>query len=351
MTSLLVFRERVKGFYQKYDIYVTAFVKFIFALITFLAINAQVGYDSRLESVPVVLGLSLLCAFTPSAVMVLLAALVTTLHIYSVAPIISIIIVIIIMIIYFLFARFTPRLGYVLLAVPILFFFKIPYVIPLLLGVIASPVAIIPTACGVVLYYLLLIIKTAITMQTNNSIDDILGIYTYIIDSLVGNKLMVMTIVVFALSLMVVYYVRKMMKFDYVQEFSIGAGALASILGFLVGDIILAQSEQIFIMILGNIASAAIVTVVNFFKLTLDYTAVENVQFEDDVYYYYVKAVPKMSVTTPQMKVKHINVKNVAHGISRANLHKYDDPEEGNDEDDMYFGRDGKDDGWNDKDK
>ncbi len=350
MTSLLVFRERVKGFYQKYDIYVTAFVKFIFALIAFIAINAQVGYDSRLESLPVVLGLSLLSAFTPSAVMVLLAALVTTLHIYSVAPMISIIIVIILMIIYFLFARFTPRLGYVLLAVPILFFFKIPYVIPLLLGVIASPAAIVPTACGVVLYYLLMIIKTAITMQTNNSIDDILGTYTYIIDSLIGNKLMVMTIVVFALSLMVVYYVRKMMKFDYVHEFSIGAGALASILGFLVGDIILAQSEQIVIMILGNIASAAIVIVVNFFKLTLDYTAVENVQFEDDVYYYYVKAVPKMSVTTPQMKVKHINVKNVTHGISRASLHKYDDPEEANDEDDMYFDQNNKDDGWNSKD-
>ncbi|MDF2513512.1 MAG: putative rane protein [Herbinix sp.] len=351
MMSLLVFRERVKNFYQRYDIYVTAFAKFVFALITFLAINAQIGYDSRLESLPVVLGLSLLSAFTPSAVMVLLAALVTTLHIYSAAPILSLIIIIIIMIIYFLFARFTPRLGYVLLAIPILFFFKIPYVIPLMLGAVASPLAIIPTACGVILYYLILIIKTAITMQTNNSIDDILGIYTYIIDSLVGNKLMIMTIVIFALILMVVYYIRKMMKFDYVQEFSIGAGSLASILGFLISDIILAQSEQIFIMILGNIASAAIVIVINFFRLTLDYTAVENVQFEDDVYYYYVKAIPKMSVTTPQMKVKHINVKNVAQGMSRAGLQRYEDSEEEIDEDDAYFDQGSNDDSWDKKGK
>lgn len=350
MMSLLVFRERIKNFYQRYDIYVTAFTKFVFALLTFLAINGQIGYDSRLESLPVVLGLSLLSAFTPSAVMVLLAALVTTLHIYSVAPIISIIIIIIIMIIYFLFARFTPKLGYVLLAIPILFFFRIPYIIPLLLGVISTPLAIIPTACGVILYYLILIIKTAITMQTNNSIDDILSIYTYIIDSLIGNKLMIMTILIFALVLMVVYFIRKMMKFDYVQEFSIGAGALASILGFLISDIILAQSEQIFIMILGNIASAFIVIVINFFRLSLDYTAVENVQFEDDVYYYYVKAVPKMSVTTPQMKVKHINVKNVAQGISRAGLHRYEDSEDGMD-DDAYFDQGSGDDSWDKKGK
>ena len=101
-------------------------------------------------------------------------------------------------------------------------------------------------------------------------------------------------------------------------------------------------------MILGNVASAAIVIVINFFRLTLDYTAVENVQFEDDVYYYYVKAVPKMSVTTPQMKVKHINVKNVAQGM-RAGLHRYEDSEEGIDEDDAYFDQGSNDDGWDKK--
>jgi hypothetical protein len=37
---------------------------------------------------------------------------------------------------------------------------------------------------------------------------------------------------------------------------------------------------------------------------------VEHAQFEDDVYYYYVKAVPKVTVTMSQVNVKHINVKN-----------------------------------------
>jgi hypothetical protein len=31
------------------------------------------------------------------------------------------------------------------------------------------------------------------------------------------------------------------------------------------------------------------------------------VQFEDDEYYYYVKAVPKMNVSAPEVKVKNIN--------------------------------------------
>jgi hypothetical protein len=337
MMPLLVFRERVKNFYQRNDIYITPVIKFIFAFIAFQTINKEIGYDGRIESLPVVLGLSLLSAFTPSAVMVLLATLIATLHVYFVSPILSIIIIIILLIIYFLFARFTPHLGYVVLAIPILYFLKVPYIIPILLGIISTPIAIVPTACGVVIYFVFQIIQTAITRQVNTSIDDILQLYTFVIDSLVGNKQMIMAIIIFGLILLVVFYVRKM-KFDYAFEISIAAGALTSILGFLTSDLIFDKSEQIFSMILGTIASAGIVYIIHFFKLTLDYSGVEHVQFEDDVYYYYVKAVPKVTVTTPQMKVKHINVKSLEQGVSRAGFHKHDtDAEEDYDEDDDAY--------------
>ncbi|MFQ9120350.1 MAG: hypothetical protein ACLR4N_07255 [Mediterraneibacter faecis] len=38
----------------------------------------------------------------------------------------------------------------------------------------------------------------------------------------------------------------------------------------------------------------------------MDYSRTENVQFEDDEYYYYVKAVPKVGVQMPEKQVKHI---------------------------------------------
>lgn len=334
MMPLLVFRERVRNFYQKNDIYLIPAVKFVFALIAFLVINKQIGYDSRFMSIPIVLALSLISAFTPSAIMVLMASLLVSLHIYFISPFLSIIIVILLLIIYLMFARFTPKLGYVLLAVPILYFMGIPYMIPILLGVICTPVAIIPTACGVFIYYIIRVMKEAINVQSNTSLEDILKLYTNVIDNLVSNKPMIMSIVIFALILMVVYYVRRM-KFDYAFEISIAAGALTSILGFLISDLIFDQTNQILSMILGTIFSAAIVFVIHFFKLTLDYSGVEHVQFEDDVYYYYVKAVPKVTVTTPQIKVKHINVKSSGHGMNRSGLHRQEaEPEEDYDEDD-----------------
>ncbi len=306
--QLLEFRERVKSFYQRYDVYLIPVMKFIFAFIAFQMINKEIGYDARIKSLPIVLAISLLSAFTPSAIMVLLAAIISVLHVYFISPILSIIVFVIIMILYLLFARYTPKQGYVLLAVPILFLLKIPYVMPILLGLVSTPVAMVPTSCGVIIYFLFQIIKTAVTKEINISIEEIVQLYTHVIDSLTGNRQMIMTIVVFALIIMVTYFIRKM-SFDYAYEISILAGGLTTILGFLISYMVLNISNLILGMIFGTIVSIGIVYAIHFFRLTLDYSGVEYAQFEDDIYYYYVKAIPKISVTVPQVNVKRINTR------------------------------------------
>ena len=274
MLQLLEIRERVKRFYQRYDLYLLPIIKFVFALTAFSTINKQIGYDVRLNRLPIVLGISLLSAFTPSAIMVLLATAVSILHVYFISPILSIIVIAILMILYLLFARYTPKQGYVLLAVPILFILKIPYVIPILLGVVSTPISIVSTGCGVIIYFLFQIIKTAVTMQSNVSIDDIIQLYTHVIDSLKGNRQMIMTIVIFAMIIMVTYFVRKL-SIDYAFEISILAGALTGILGFLISYLVLSRSDQILSMIFGFIVSTVLVYIIHFFRLTLDYSGVE----------------------------------------------------------------------------
>lgn len=340
MLQLLEFRERVKHLYQRYDAYLLPIIKFIFAFIAFQTINKEIGYDVRLKAMPIVLGISLLSAFTPSTIMVLLAAFVSILHVYFISPILSIIIIAVFMILYLLFARYAPKQGYVLLALPILFLLKIPYLIPILLGLVSTPLAIIPTSCGVIIYFLIQIIKTAVTMQINISIEDIIQIYTYVIDSLIGNRQMIMTIVIFAIIIMVTYFIRKM-SFDYAFEISILAGAFIGVLGFLISYLILDKSDQILNMILGTIVSTGLVYIIHFFRLTLDYSGVEHAQFEDDVYYYYVKAIPKVTVTAPHVNVKRFNVKKtVRKGLNESDVqgadedYDYEDDYEDEDEED-----------------
>lgn len=307
MTQLLVIKEQLRNFYQKYDVYIEPVLKFLAALLVFVLLNKNLGYDPRLKSFPIVMALSLFCAFTPSTIWVLLAALVSVGHIYALNPFLAIIAVIVLLILYVLFARFTPKQGYVILAIPVLYLLNLHYAIPILLGLIATPLSIIPISCGVVIYYLFVDIKNAaIVSNASVNVDDILLLYKDVMDTLVNNKEMFLTLFIFAVVLLITYLVRNL-QIDHAFETSIFAGGAATILFYLIGDFVVDSQTMLIPMIIGAVLSCAIVFVIQFFRLTLEYSRVEKVQFEDDQYYYYVKAVPKVKVTTPEKSVKHFN--------------------------------------------
>ena len=75
----------------------------------------------------------------------------------------------------------------------------------------------------------------------------------------------------------------------------------------LIGDLIFDTNVSIVGIIIGTVFSILIAKIVEFFAFHVDYSRVEKVQFEDDEYYYYVKAVPKITVATPSKTVKRIN--------------------------------------------
>lgn len=325
MMNLLVFKETIIKLYQKVELYLKPIIKFLISFLVFQMINQQIGSDPKLQKWPVILALSLIGAFTPSSILVLMSAIIVVGHVYYASKILSIIVIAAMLILYLLFARFAPKQGYAMLAVPILMLIKIPYVVPILLGMIASPIALIPTGCGVAIYYLIRLIKEMAT-NMNSSIEDILPLYKYVIDGFFSNKEMQLTIFVFSIVIIVTYLIRRL-KIDYAFYIAILAGALTNIIAFLIGDLKLESTSQIGIMILNTIISALIVMIIQFFRLTLDYTAVERTQFEDDEYYYYVKAVPKMKITAPKKNVKHINVQksnentmNLKHTIEKTSI-------------------------------
>ena len=75
----------------------------------------------------------------------------------------------------------------------------------------------------------------------------------------------------------------------------------------LVGDLLLDTKISILWLILGSIIAVLVAKVLEFFVFNVDYSRTERVQFEDDEYYYYVKAVPKVNVVPAAKTVKKIN--------------------------------------------
>ncbi|MBR4343970.1 MAG: hypothetical protein IKP88_14950 [Lachnospiraceae bacterium] len=310
ITILLEIREIILRAYQKIRIVVNPVVKFFFALLVFSSINSSLGFDPKFTKISIVVILSVISAITPGAVMVLLAMLLILLQVYSINLFVAVLLLFIFIILYALLLRFSPKQAIVAVAIPVLAKYNLHYAVPILMGSISNPIAILPTICGVVVYHLLDVVKVAATRDISRKIDDVVELYTDIFDAIIANKQMIMMIAVFAIVITVVWFIRRF-AFDYSFEISLGAGVMTNILGFLLADLKYDVTVSVGTLIIMSVISGAIAMICDYMKRVLDYTAVERVQFEDDDYYYYVKAVPKVNISLREMDIKHINRKAV----------------------------------------
>lgn len=308
IVMILELRARILHFLQRFQLFVEPVVKFIVAFTVFRCINNAIGSQELLMSFPVELLLALLGTFTPAVILILLAAVVSLAHVYVASPLLAILVAMLMIILYCFIARFSGKYGYVVLAVPILFLLKIPYVVPLILGLVATPMSVIPVTCGIIVYRMFVVISKAAMIESKMAMEDILAMYIDVIDQLVADKQMIVYIAVFFAVIVAMQVFRKL-NIEYVFEISIAVGAIVCILGFLSADVALHSQINITSMVFGTVGSMVIALVFQFFRLALDYTAVERVQFEDDDYYYYVKAVPKINLTVPERSVKKISEK------------------------------------------
>ncbi|MBR5509659.1 MAG: hypothetical protein IKV59_06360 [Lachnospiraceae bacterium] len=309
MTALLEMKQHLKIFYSKYDVYLIPAIKFLFALLVFMMINGQIGFMDKIANPAVALLLALFCSFLPVNMTAVFGAFFIVAHAFALSLELFAIAAGLLFIMYALYFRVAPGYGYVLVLTPIMFMLKIPHVLPLVLGLVGGPVAAVPVACGTVIYSLMYFMKNNEKMLSSSETEQLTSRILYVVDNVLNNKGVILTILVFAVTLVVVYVIHRM-SVDYAWYLAIGVGAVVNIVFFLLGALIMKANVAIGSLVLGTLIAAVIALVVEFLVFSVDYTRTEYTQFEDDEYYYYVKAVPKMSIAVADKKVKKINSRN-----------------------------------------
>lgn len=324
--KLLEIRTWILKAYQKARFIINPIVKFLLAMLVFGWINEAIGYDARFTGTTVKVLLSVICAVLPGGVTVFFAMVLSLIHVYSVSLFLAVLLLLAYIVLFGMLIRFAPKQALAAVAIPVLARFNLHYCVPMVLGCTATPLGILPCISGVFIYYMMEVIKAAATRQVEMTLDSVLQLYTDIADALIAHKQMYIAMIVFSLVIVVVFVIRQM-TFDYAFMIAIGSGVLVSILGFLIGDLRFNVTVNVGTIIFMSLLSGVVAIVIEYMKRVLDFSAIEHVQFEDDDYYYYVKAVPKVNVTIPRHNVKRI------------------DDDEDDDEDD-----DGYDDGYDDND-
>ena len=306
MTALLELRENLKKIYSRNEAFILPVIKFLLSFIVLSIINGKMGYMTKIDNMAIVLIVSLLCSFLPTGFMVVFAMLFTLLHMYALSIETAAVGLVVFLLLYLLFLRFTTKEALVVVLTPVLCMLKLPYVMPVAMGLIGTPASCVSVGCGVVVYYLIqTVISNAPTINSMGA-EEATAKLRLLIDGMLGNKAMLVMIVAFAVTVIVVYLIRRM-SVDHSWTIAMAAGVMIEVLILLVGDLMYDTNLSILSALLGAIVTVIVCKIIEFFRFCLDYSRTEKVQFEDDEYYYYVKSVPKMTVSAPTNTVKKIN--------------------------------------------
>ena len=262
MTVLLLWKEHLKEIYNKYSYVIRFVVRLLLILCTILSMNANIGYMAKLKNPVVVALLCFFGALLPDSGAVFLIGCVMVAHVYAVSMEMALITLMMILVVAVLYYGFKPGDSW-------------------------------------------LMILNAGVLTGEGSVD-IVQRYSQIIRSVCFNQTMMVMIAACAVGIMVVYLIRRL-SVDYAWIIAIVAGTVAQLLVIFVGDFVFGVSVSAGTLIFGLLVSVMLAMIYNFFFFSVDYTRTEYVQFEDDDYYYYVKAIPKMAVSSTDVKVQRIS--------------------------------------------
>ena len=306
MTALLELRENLKKIYSRNEAFILPVIKFLLSFIVLSIINGKMGYMTKLDNMAIVLIVSLLCSFLPTGFMAFFAMMFAVLHMYALSIETAAVGLVVFLLLYLLFLRFTAKEALVVVLTPVLCMLKLPYVMPVAMGLIGTPASCVSVGCGVAVYYLLQTVITNAPTINSMGAEEATAKLRLLIDGMLGNKAMLVMIAAFAITVIVVYLIRRM-SVDHSWTIAMVAGVMIEVMILLVGDLMYDTNLSIVSALLGAVVTLIACKIIEFFRFCLDYSRTEKVQFEDDEYYYYVKAVPKMTVAAPTNTVKKIN--------------------------------------------
>lgn len=308
MRSLLELKNNIISFVEKHEYYVLCVTRLILMLIAFMLVRGNLNYYSRIDNIFIPLILAVFCAVIPLSLGAVVLPLYILLNLWGLGIEVVLVVAAVFMLAYLLYFRFAPGTGYRAILAPVLAYFKMPYILPVTSGLRGTPGSVVSVLCGMTVYYLLVGIKAneSVFLGANESTStDKIAV---VLNQVIKNRELWIVLASFFLTTIVVYTIRRLSIKNAWRTASV-AGIAINMVFILCGKLLLGEGEGIIWLIVGSVISLGIAFVYEFFFMHLDYTRVEQVQFEDDNYYYYVKAVPKVLLQAKQKSVKRFNQK------------------------------------------
>ena len=308
MKKITDIRNTIKDFYLAHRNIMNYAIRLVVLFVSLLIIRNYVNYNTLLTNILIIILISVLGAFLPYKFFLLIILAYVAVQMYSISLAVGIVVTIILAIMYLLLYRYAPEYGIVLIFTPILFIIKLELVIPLLLAIIAPAISAITIVFGTVLFYIINFVDVNATALNSASNLDELAKGQMLLEGVFSNYEFLYMIVAMVAAFMLVHFLKKI-SVNYSSEIAIASGTGLFIIITILSELIFGTitTVNLLSLVLGGLVSGAIVYFINMIKQPLDYARTELIEFEDEEYQYYVRAVPKASFEKEIVNVKKIN--------------------------------------------
>jgi len=304
MKWILQVKEAVKAFYEKYDRFVDGVLRFVLAMGVFLTAFYYTGYNAGLNPAMISAAGALICAFLPGSFISVILALLIAAEFLSVSlevTAVAILLFLLMLLLYFVF-----RAGKsVLIAVTFMFCcLRLPAVL-LTIGLLLSPVEIVVVFFGVLLYAMVLVVKKDFTVLSSAETLTIGGRVNLLMTDMLTNEKFLLVLSALAASMLLIAIISRS-RINYAPLVSVISGDFLFLVLILLGNFFIEVEVSYLMILIGMLLNILLSFVIITLVIHADYRHTEHVKFEDDSYYYFVKAVPKTAVAVTEKRVESI---------------------------------------------
>ncbi|MDD3797261.1 MAG: hypothetical protein PHE06_15100 [Lachnospiraceae bacterium] len=301
-------KNRLIHFYSGYDSYLTAALKFFAAFAVLFYLSVSMGYLTVLNQILIIFIVAACCSFLPGNALILAGTVFLEGHFYGYSLSTAICGGILLLILLLLYFCFLPGQSYVVVLTALALALHIPCMVPVVCGLMLGAGAFAGIAMGTGVYFLAygLCLKPAVQEGLGEAmLNHILQSFQQVL----VNQDMFLALVILAAAFFVVYLIRRL-PVNYSWHTAIVSGIVVYLLLSVMGPLLLGTKLNIGLLALDVLIAAGTGLILLFFCFSLDYGRIEYLQFEDDEYYYYVKAIPKMEMDETDSLAKKETIKN-----------------------------------------
>ncbi len=305
LTRLANFKETVNYYYQENANILEPVLKFLLSLGTLFILYRMFPYRDFTTVLWYCLMASVIQAMVPLSVMNLTGNMLVILNLSAISLDIVAGYAVLMLICWLMCIRFNKRLAFMPVLVAVLFYLKLEYFLPVLIGMFMGFSGLLPVAFGTIIYFFAIYTSDASALlTTSDNQAPGLGLQR-IVSLLVIDKKLLVILVSFSL---VIFAAAKLNQLFHERAwlFSVLISYLALALLLLSGRFIFELDYSIWRIFLECVLGIILCIIIWFFRGIGDVSRMERVTFEDEDYIYFVKAVPKIKVTKRQREVTKI---------------------------------------------